>query len=184
MDVNFILAVEQRAAALEELDYFQVLEIPYESGAAEVRAAYHRQSRALHPDRYAALPSPELRALVGRVYRRVTEAYTVLRDDEKRRRYLADVRGADRASKLRFTEDDAAALKERQARRLEEQVGQTPNGRKLYATALEQAQRQQWDAAARSIRTALVYEPGNARFKELASSIEKSRPKVDPYKIR
>ncbi len=184
MDVDFIIGVERRAAALDELDYFQVLEISYEAGAGDVRAAYHRQSRALHPDRYAALPSPELRDLLGRVYRRVTEAYTVLRDDDRRRRYLVEVRGPERASKLRFTELDEAALKEQQARKLEEQVGQTANGRKLFATAVEQVKRLQWDAAASSIRAALMYEPGNARFKDLAATIEKSRPKADPFKIR
>jgi curved DNA-binding protein CbpA len=58
MDVEFIMEVEQRAAALDALDYFEVLRIPPTAGAAEVKAAYHRESRAYHPDRYAALPSP------------------------------------------------------------------------------------------------------------------------------
>src|ERR687883_1439726 len=136
MDVAFIVEVEERAAALDRLDYFEVLRLPRTAGAADVKAAYYRESRAYHPDRFAALPSPELRDLIGRVYRRVNEAYTVLRDDVKRQRYLADVTGADRASKLRFTEAEEAQVKEEQKRKLEEQFGQTPNGRKLYAQAL------------------------------------------------
>src|SRR5512135_2054660 len=167
MDVEFIMQVEQRAATLDQLDYFQVLGVPYEAGAREIREAYHRGSRAYHPDRFAALPSVELRDLIGRLYRRITEAYTVLRDDAKRRRYLADVQGPDRPSKLRFTEEDEAAVKEQQARRLEDRMGQTPNGRRLFAAALQDLEAQRWDAAERSIRTALVYEPGNARFQAL-----------------
>lgn len=184
MDVELILEIERRAGALDRLDYFQVLGIPYEAGASEVREAYHRGSRAYHPDRFAALPSPDLRDLVGRLYRRVTEAYTVLRDDAKRRRYLADVRGPDRASKLRFTEQDDLAVKEDEARRIDDRLGQTPNGRRLFAAALRDVEAQRWDAAERAVRTALMYEPANARFQALLADIERSRPKADPFKIR
>jgi curved DNA-binding protein CbpA len=184
MDVDFILSVEQRAEALERLDYFEVLGIPRTAGAGAVKAAYYQESRAYHPDRYAALPSPQLRDLIGRIYRRVNEAYTVLRDDAKRQRYLADVSGPERARKLRFTEVEEAAVKDEQKKRLDEQYGRTPNGRKLYATALKEAEAQRWDAAERSIKAALMYEPDNARFKELLGQVEKSKPKVDPFKIR
>lgn len=184
MDVTFIMEVEQRAAALDGLDYFEVLELPREAGAADVKAAYHRASRAFHPDRFAALPSPELRELIGRIYRRVNEAYTVLRDDARRQKYLADVSGPERAQKLRFTEAEESALQDEQKRKLEEQLGTTPNGRKLYAQALADVEAQRWESAERALRAALMYEPANARFKELAARVEKSRPKVDPYKIR
>ncbi len=184
MNVEFILQIEQRAAALDRLDYFEVLGLPRSAGADAVKAAYYRESRAYHPDRYAALPSPELRGLIGRIYRRVNEAYTVLRDDAKRQRYVADVSGPDRARKLRFTEADESAVKDEQKRKLEEQYGRTPNGRKLYATALKEAEAKRWDAAERSLKAALMYEPGNARFKELLAQVERSKPKVDPFRIR
>ncbi len=184
MDVELILEIEARAAALDGLDYFEVLRLPHEAGAADVKAAYYRESRAFHPDRFAALPSPELRELIGRIYRRVNEAYTILRDDAKRLRYLADVTGPQRAAKLRFTEAEEAAFQDEQKRKLEEQLGQTPNGRKLFAQALADVEAQRWDSAERALRAALMYEPANARFKVLLARVEKSKPKVDPYKIR
>ena len=184
MDIAFILDVEQRAAALDTLDYFEVLRLPRGAGPSEIKAAYYRESRAYHPDRFAALPSPELRDLIARVYRRVNEAYTVLRDDAKRERYLSDVSGPERASKLRFTETEEAALKEQQKRKLEEQFGLTPNGRKLYAAAVQDADAGLWEAAERSLKAALMYEPSNARFRELLATVEKSKPRVDPFKIK
>ena len=184
MDVELIIEVEQRAAALDGMDYFEVLRLAPGAGAAEVKAAYYRESRAFHPDRFAALPSPELRGLIARIYRRINEAYTVLRDDAKRRSYEADVTGPDRAAKLRFTEVEETAVKEQQKRKLEDQFGQTPNGRKLYAAALGDVEARRWDAAERSLKTALAYEPGNARFKELLATVERSRPRSDPYRIR
>jgi len=137
-----------------------------------------------HPDRFAALPSAELKDRIGRIYRRVNEAYTVLRDDVKRRKYLADVTGAERESKLRFTEVEESLVKQEQKQKLDDQFGLTPNGRKFYASALKELEAGRAEPAERAIKSALMYEPQNARFKDLLAQIEKARPKVDPYKIR
>src|SRR5512138_459370 len=144
MDASFLQEVQALATALERLDYFGVLKIPQTAGAAEVKAAYYRESRAYHPDRFAAVPDPMLREAIGRIYRRVNEAYTVLRDDKKRAKYLADVTGAERAAKLRFTEADEVQVKEAEKKKIEEQFGQTPNGRKFFAAALVDVEAQRW----------------------------------------
>src|SRR5512147_2402198 len=104
MDAAFLMEVETVAAVLDQLDYFGVLKIQQTATPAEIKAAYYRESRAYHPDRYAALESVELKEMIGKIYRRVNEAYTVLRDDRKRTKYLADVGGPEREKKLRFTE--------------------------------------------------------------------------------
>ncbi len=184
MDLEFLMAVEARSAAIEAQDYFEVLGLPKEALPADIKAAYYRESRAFHPDRFAAAPSAELRSQIGRIYRRINEAYTVLRDDAKRRRYLADVTGPERDRKLRFTEAEESQVKAEQKQKLEEVFGQTPNGRKFYAAAQKEVEGQRWDTAERAIKSALMYEPGNARFKELLAQIEKSKPKLDPFKIR
>ncbi len=187
MDTQFLIEVETLAAALDQLDYYGVLKLPQTATPADIKAAYYRESRAFHPDRYAAVPSAEVRELVGRIYKRINEAYTVLRDDQKRTRYLADVTGPDRARKLRFTEADEAAVKEEQKKKVEEQFGQTPNGRKFYSAALQEIQAERWEAAERSLKSALMYEPANAKFKEqlaaVAAEVEKRRPKAD-YRIK
>src|SRR5512138_3310517 len=150
MDQDFLFEVEALAAALDQLDYFGVLKLPQGAGHAEIKAAYYRESRAYHPDRFAAYPDPVFRELVGRIYRRVNEAYTVLRDDKRRVKYLQDISGPERSQKLRFTEADEAQVKEEQKRKLEEQLGQTPNGRKFYAAALVELQAGRLDAALRA----------------------------------
>jgi DnaJ-class molecular chaperone len=187
MEAQFIMEVETLALVIDQLDYFGVLKVAQEATPAEIKAAYYRESRAYHPDRYAALESAELKEMIGRIYRRVNEAYTVLRDDRKRARYLADVTGPEREQKLRFTEVEEAKVKEEQKKKLEEQFGQTPNGRKFYAAALVEIQAGRWDGAERALKSALVYEPGNAKFKEQLSTVqaelEKVRPRGD-YRIK
>lgn len=188
MDAQFLIEVETLAAALDQLDYFGVLKIAQSASPAEIKAAYYRESRAYHPDRFAAFPDAAFRELVGRVYRRVNEAYTTLRDDDRRRKYVQDVNGPDRARKLRFTEVDEVQVKEEQKRKLEEQMGTTPNGRKFYAAALVELHAQRWEAAQRALKSALMYEPGNAKFKEQLAAVERQleqgRQKGDAFRIR
>ena len=187
MDAGFLIEVETLAQVLDQLDYYGVLKLPQGAGAAEVKAAYYRESRAYHPDRFAAVESAAFRELIGRIYRRINEAYTVLRDDRKRERYLADVTGPERARKLRFTEAEESAVAVEQKKKLEEQFGQTPNGRKFYATATLEAKAGRWEAAERALKSALMYEPANARFKEqlalVQAELERTRVKAD-YRIK
>lgn len=188
MDAQFLIEAETLASVLDQLDYYNVLKVPHSASPAEIKRAYYRESRAYHPDRFAAHPSEELREMVGKIYKRVNEAYTVLRDDRKRTRYLADVTGPDRPRKLRFTEAEEVQVKEEAKKRIEEQFGQTPNGRKFYASAVTELQAQRWDAAARQLRSALMYEPQNPKFKELLAQVEKeldkTRAKTDGFKIK
>ncbi len=188
MDPQLFTEVETLAQALDQLDYFGVLKLPQTAGPADIKAAYYRESRAYHPDRFAAFPDARVRELVGRIYRRVNEAYTVLRDDRKRAKYVQDVGGPERMQKLRFTEADEAQVKEEQKKKIEEQMGQTPNGRKFYATALLEIQGRRWEGAARALKSALMYEPANAKFKEQLAAVEKelekTRPKGDQFRIK
>ena len=78
-------------------------------------------------------------------------------------------------------------MKEEQKKKVEEQFGQTPNGRKFFAAALTEIQGGRWEAAERALKSALMYEPGNAKFKEQLAAVqteaEKVRPKGD-YRIK
>ncbi len=187
MDAGFLIEVETLAAVIDQLDYFGVLKIPQTATPGEIKAAYYRESRAYHPDRYATLESAQVKEMIGRIYRRVNEAYTVLRDDRKRTKYLADVTGPEREQKLRFTEADEAQVKEAQKKKIEEQFGQTPNGRKFYAAALKEIEAGRWEAAERALKSALMYEAGNEKFKEQLAFVQaewdKVRPKGD-YRIK
>ncbi len=61
MDEQFAIEVEALASALDQLDYFGILKLPQTATPAEIKAAYYQESRAYHPDRFAAFPNAELR---------------------------------------------------------------------------------------------------------------------------
>jgi curved DNA-binding protein len=66
---------------MEYKDYYQVLGVPKTATQAEIKKAYRRLARELHPDR-----NPDDKAAEQR-FKEANEAHAVLSDPEKRKRY-------------------------------------------------------------------------------------------------
>src|SRR5215831_982739 len=176
-------------AAMEAQDYFQILQVDKNANPAEIKRAFYRGSRAYHPDRYYQLADARLKEKIIRVYKRMTEAYYVLRDDARRDQYIADIEGPDRAKRLRFTEVAETETKIAAKKQAEEQIGTTPKGRQFYAAGLAEMEAQRWSAAERSLKMAVTYEPSNARYKEKLAeaqrkTYEEMKQKGEPFKIK
>jgi curved DNA-binding protein CbpA len=179
----FFAEAEMRAGSLEQLDYFQLFQLPIAATPREIKEAYYRESRLYHPDRFGPLPDPELKERLTAIYKRITEAYVVLRDDKKRAKYLADLAGPEREKKLRYTEASEVEQKAESKKALEEQVGTTPKGRECFKNGLKEQEARRYEAALRQFKMASMYEPSNARYKEKVKESEvlweKNRPKED-----
>src|SRR6267143_1915848 len=137
MDEAFEIEARALAQVLEELDYFQILKI----------------GQNAHPG--------EMKDTIGRIYKRINEAYVCLRDDTKRAKYLADVLWPERQKKLRFVEASEQELKKEK----EQEVGATPQGRKFFMAGLADMAAQRFASAERNFKMALTYEPSNLNFK-------------------
>lgn len=66
---------------MEFQDYYATLEVPRTATDKEIRSAYHKLARRYHPDVNPDKPEAEER------FKTIAEAYEVLSDKEKRRRY-------------------------------------------------------------------------------------------------
>lgn len=157
MEGTLGLEIDTVFAILDNLDYFQILKIGHDATEREIRAAYHRESRSFHPDRFLHLGDPAVGEKVLAIHKRITEAYTVLRLEGSRRAYLEAIGGPERDAHLRWTVlvDDGQR---------KEEVGTTENGRKLYGAALADLEAGRLEAAERNLRMALVFEPQNANY--------------------
>ncbi|MDO4796437.1 MAG: DnaJ domain-containing protein [Coriobacteriales bacterium] len=69
-------------ASMNEKDYYAILEVSEDASSDEIRKAFQKKARKLHPD-VNKEPDAEER------FKEVSEAYAVLSDDEKRKRYDA-----------------------------------------------------------------------------------------------
>ncbi len=172
--------LERRFAVLEQLDYFEVMGLDSTASPADVKRAFHHQSRTYHPDRFFQSTDVELRERVHAVYKRVTEAYFVLRDDSRRRQYLTDISGPERLSKLRFTELAEAEAKAQVKKEVAEQIGTHPKGRQFFQVGVADLEAGRLAAAERNIKLALTYEPTNPLYLQ---KLEEARAKsYEEYK--
>jgi DnaJ-class molecular chaperone len=161
MDDTFEIEAAALAQVLDELDYFQILKIGQGASPMEIKSAYYRESRGYHPDRFYQLKNLGLKESIGRIYKRINEAYVCLRDDVKRAKYLADISGPERQKKLRFVEASEQEMKKDK----EQEIGTTPQGRKFFMAGLADMAGQRFAAAERNFKMALTYEPNNANYK-------------------
>jgi len=74
-------AERARKMALRK-DYYKILELPKTANKREISKSYRRLSMKYHPDK-----NSQDDETASKMYRDVTEAYDVLNDDEKRRKY-------------------------------------------------------------------------------------------------
>ena len=159
---------KQIAAHLDQLDYYQVLGASHDAPLAELKAQYHQLQRNYHPDSFFTSPDTDLREAVHAIAKRVAEAYVILRDPEKRAKYTRDVTGPDRAKKLRYTDES----QREQRIEKEQEIGKTAQGRQLWAKAMKSVEQGNRAAAIRDLKTALIFERDNERFKAKLEELE------------
>lgn len=163
------------AGTIDDLDYYQVLHLDRTASSEAIRAAYHRESRAFHPDRYLASDDTGLREAVNAVAKRIKEAYAVLRHAEKRPLY--DTALSSPEGGLRYTEKTARRARQAQV----DAIGKTPQGREFLQMAEAERHKGNLPAALRNVKMALAYEPANARFLAMRDEIVRAqRGRKDP----
>ncbi len=170
MEPQFEIECQILAQSIDSMDYFQILKIEQTATVGEIRQAYYMVSRGFHPDKFYQLDNTELKDNVHKIYKRVTEAYTVLKDDEARAKYTADITSSERETKLRYTEASEAEQKKAK----EEEIGKTPQVRQCYREAMMAMKQKRWEAAERQLNTALMYEPDNEIFKAKMDEVRKN----------
>lgn len=162
------LEIHALARILDELDYYQLLHVQPGAQASDIKRAFHQTSRAFHPDANRHLEG-EVRVEVEQISKRITEAYTVLRDPRRRRAYdvkLASGEAGQGAVRLQLAEA-------RQAHQKADHQGKTPQGQQFLKKALQDIDRGDHVNAARNLQTALTFEPQNAYFKQLLAEARK-----------
>lgn len=161
------LEITALARIMDELDYYQLLGVEQSASSADIRKAYHASSRNFHPDANRSL-APELLDHCGRISKRITEAYCVLRDARRRQAYDAK-RGEDGDSlRIQIAEARTAHVDKRKA----EARGATAQGRQFHGKAEADVKAGNLAGAIQNLQMALTFEPNNAGFKALVEELK------------
>ena len=151
---------------MDELDYYQLLNVDSSASTAEIRAAFHVSSRSFHPDANRELEEA-LREQCGRISKRITEAYCVLRDSRRRKAYDARRVGGE-SLRIQLAEARSAHVEQRRA----EARGATAQGRQFHGKAEAELKRGNLAGALQNIQMAITFEPTNVGFKAMAEDLK------------
>jgi DnaJ-class molecular chaperone len=162
--------VARAHAAMDELDYYGILGVDAGSSEEQVRAAYYRLARRLHPDVYGDSISDSSRRQLTAVFSRVVEAYQVLANAAMKARYDELVAGG----VLRWDPGEA-----RRAEPAAELAIEHAGARRFFRLAADAAGEGDWKTAATNFRLALSLDPDNpmirARLAEAEAALEEEK---------
>ncbi len=91
-DAATIRELEQRLEALKGADLFAVLGVGQDVNGGQVKMAYFKLARTLHPDTVPQGTAPQVLKLKSDLFARVGEAYRRLADDNARAAYLQELK--------------------------------------------------------------------------------------------
>ena len=150
------------------LNYYELLAVPPEAETPAIRRAFHERSLQLHPDRHARLRGrhPHAWERINTVYKRISEAYKVLVDEERRRRYNLGVR---QRGALRLSRGSLGGGPEHRELRL----CQTDEARREVLESLELRSLGDLEGAEEAMARALAAEPNNEGLKQCLDSLHK-----------
>ena len=155
------------ALRLDDIDYFQLLGCQTQASPAEIRRAFRQLATSYHPDRFRGHDDTLYQAL-EKIYRRITEAYAVLRDPTDRKAYSAGLKNGLK----RFDRDQAQQALHQRAQ--EQEPGTTDQGRRHFKRAQAALTRGDRYSAKEEIRMALLFEPKEPSFLNMAKDLQGS----------
>ncbi|MCB9761736.1 MAG: J domain-containing protein [Alphaproteobacteria bacterium] len=180
-----VYEIETIYELLDELTYYQLLQLDSGCHQADIEPAFRQESRRLHPDRVARLGDTAFGAKANKVFRAVNEAYRTLKDPDARSAY--DEEHASGAARLsdegRRDARNAAATSADP-----ELAARTEKGGKYWRMALQCWRDEDYNGCAMQIQFALSFEPDNEVFKEWQAKAKEKADKAklneNPYKLR
>lgn len=159
------------AESLETMNYYDILRVPYDASTEDVQKAFHNLSLRCHPDRFVDEPVEVGEAATG-VFKRLVEAYNVLRRPQLRARYDAELRtamgaqgGPAEGAGAKFDEH-AVAKKQTFEQRTLYMIARNPKAKQYAAKADRFLSNGQLEEARIQIISAYQHDPGNEELKE------------------
>ena len=158
------------AESLETMNYYDILRVAPDASPKQIQKAFHDLSLNCHPDRFVEEPV-EVGQAAAVVFKRLAEAYDVLRRPPMRVRYDAELRKSTAAhggpgnAATRFDEHAVAAKPTFEQRTLH-MIARNPKAKQYAAKADLFLSNGQLEHARIQLITAYQHDPGNDELKE------------------
>lgn len=159
--------IEQIFRDLDAYSYYELFSLTPTVSVDEIRAAFHRMALLIHPDRYQHHADSEFKQQIYTIYKRMTEGYGVLKNDESRRKYDEGLAQGE----LRLVQTER---KKTGPKRLEEEL-KNPNAKKFFKLAQDAERRGDLKNARINYKFALDMEGESAFLQEKLAELNASK---------
>lgn len=149
------------AESLETMNYYDILRVAYDAKPAEIQKAFHDLSLRCHPDRFVDEPE-EVGKAAEAVFKRLVEAYNVLRRPQLRARYDAELQ---KGGSVKLDEHAVQQKKTFEQRTLF-MIARTPRAKQFAAKADRFLSNGQLEEARVQLVSAYQDDHGNEELKE------------------
>ena len=153
------------AESLETMSYYDVLRVSQDASAKDIQKSFHDLSLRCHPDRFVE-EAPEVGDAAAVVFKKLVEAYNILRRPHLRKRYdeeLAKAAGKTAAPKF---DEHAAVQKKTFEQRTLYMIARNAKAKQFAAKADRFLSNGQLEEARIQIISAYQHDPGNEELKE------------------
>ncbi len=84
----FVKKVDEMYSNLDKLTANELLEVDEHSDAETIKKNYYRLAKEFHPDRYFVSNNPEIKDKLPAIFDAISQAYTLLKNDDARKEYF------------------------------------------------------------------------------------------------
>ena len=170
IDSDRYRAIMQFSKNLDMVDYFQIMGLERTVKSTDVKKRYYQLARRFHPDRFINVTQKEFMARVYAVFKRMTEAYQVLSDTDKRRAYEYNL-GQNR-SKDTLRMKQAAMESKRSGPRQDELQIRNTNARKFFSLGQKALAEGNLNGARMNFMLALQQSPADLIIKQGVEKVD------------
>lgn len=160
------------AESLETMNYYDVLRVSQDASAKDIQKSFHDLSLRCHPDRFVE-ESPEVGDAAAVVFKKLVEAYNILRRPHLRKRYDEELAKAAGGGAMPGTpsaapkfDEHAAVQKKTFEQRTLYMIAKSPRAKQFAAKADRFLEMGKLEEARIQLVTAVQDDPSNTELKE------------------
>ncbi len=152
---------------IDKMNYFQILRVNEDASDIEIRENFYKLSKAFHPDRYFTSRDPELKRMINKIYKQISEAYNILKNRQLKEKYLKQIQ--EDPSKIRFRFDEEKKVEEKEV---------TGPAKKYFMLGVRALDNKNIKNAKLNFKLALSLDPNNEVIKKKLKEVEELEKKM------
>ena len=187
LDPRTRIEVETLHDVLDEVDFYSLLQVSQDADLQRIEQAFASESKRFHPDRFFGVRDPVFQRKLTAIYRKTSEAYSVLKDPDLKNRYdrkLGLVKDTPSSAELSKESLEAEAAQAGKARKM---VCQSRQGRRYYDLAKAAQRKADANGMVMNLQFALSFEPKNEALKQLLTEAKQAleeKKAATAFKVR